>query len=353
MFPGFFMPVMHKTDEKRKAYELEKTFIENDILKLYGATETQYAEAERFALALGRVILQERGLYTVITRTGERTACVTGKYAHEAAAPVDYPVAGDWVLLSERGIERLVARKTLVERAAAGREGYSQPIAANMDICLVCVPANDVNMRKIERFLSATKASGAATVVLLTKADLCSDADATADMVRRALPDAQVILCTNSTPDGYGRARGCLGTGVTAALMGASGVGKSTLINALAGTALETGTTGFGGRGRHTTTHRELILMDAGGVLIDTPGMREFALDDADVESAFSDIDALAAGCRFADCAHLCEPGCAVREAVERGELDRKRYESYVKLKTEKERRVKRLEALARNKRNK
>lgn len=322
-------------------------------MALYGAVQAHFDTASREGLALARVILQERRLYTLITEEGERNAYVTGRFAHEAAGPADYPVAGDWALVSDRGIERLLARRTLIERAAAGKEGYDQPIAANMDVCFVCIPADDVNMRKLERFLSATAASGAAVAVLLTKADLCADIGEAAKTVGQALPDADIVPCTSRTPDGYDRARAYLRPGVTAALMGASGVGKSTLINALAGTALETGETGFGGRGRHTTTHRELILTPTGGVLIDTPGMREFALSSADVEGAFADIDALAQECRFIDCSHICEPGCAVRRALDGGALDRGRYESYIKLRTENERRAQRTRDLARMKHRK
>ncbi len=167
---------------------------------------------------------------------------------------------------------------------------------------------------------------------MLTKADLCADAAAACEQTRARFPGAQVVACTAARPDGFDPLRAYLGAGVTAALLGGSGVGKTTLINALAGTALDTQAVRQDGKGRHTTTWRELILLPGGGILIDTPGMRALALEESDVALTFPDLDALAAHCRFSDCTHDKEPGCAVRAALEQGALDARRYRSYRKL---------------------
>lgn len=312
------------------------------ILLRYGAKDAHFEEAARDGLALARVICQERLAYTLITADGELLLGVTGKFRHGAPDPSYYPVAGDWVLFSEKGIERVISRNTFLTRVAAGNIPYPQPIAANMDLCFVCMPLDGTfNASRLERFVSAAQSSGAQTVVVLTKSDLCGLPEEMLAAARSAAPGLDVVPCTFARGDGYDRIRSYLKEGITAALIGASGVGKSTIINALSDAALETQAVREDGKGRHTTTHRALILLPSGGILIDTPGMRSFALDDSDVASAFLEIDALASACRFRDCTHTQEPGCAVREALAQGRLDERRYRSYLKLSAEEARREK------------
>lgn len=320
--------------------------LNQDILTRYGATDAHFNEARREGLSLARVICQERLCYTLATDAGEIPLGVAGAFRNKAEDPSFYPVAGDWVLFSERGIETILGRKTFLARVAAGSEPYPQPIAANMDYCFVCMPLDGTfNPSKIERFVAAAESSGAKTVVVLTKADLCEDREARLLLIRSIAPKCDAILCTSARADGFDPARAYLKEGVTAALIGASGAGKSTLINALSGADIQTQAVRTDGKGRHTTTRRELLLLPAGGVLIDTPGMRALALEESDVASAFSEIDALASACRFRGCAHACEPGCAVRAALARGEIDERRYRSYLKLRAEQERREKRRES--------
>jgi len=317
--------------------------LNQDILTLYGAKDAHFEQARRENLALARVICQERLCYTLATAAGEIPLGVAGAFRNRAENPSCYPVAGDWVLFSERGIEKVIERKTFLARVAAGKEPYPQPIAANMDCCFVCMPMDGTfNPSKIERFVAAAESSGAKTVVVLTKADLCGELEARLALIKTVAQGYEAILCTSARADGFDPARAYLKEGVTAALIGASGAGKSTLINALSGAALETQAVREDGKGRHTTTRRELILLPAGGVLIDTPGMRSLALEESDVGSAFPEIDALASSCRFRDCTHAHEPGCVVREALARGEIDERRYRSYLKLRVEEERREKR-----------
>ncbi len=317
------------------------TGLENDMLARYGAKETHFNAAKSAGLALGRAICQNRGEYTLAAQNGEIACAVTGRFRHGAENPSLFPVAGDWVLFSQRGIEALLPRETFLCRVAAGKDPYPQPIAANMDVCFVCMPLDSTyNPSKLERFLAAAEKSGAKIVVTLTKADLCADPGQKLAEARALSPGCEAILCSSVSEGGFGAARAYLKTGVTAALIGASGVGKSTLINGLSGgDALETFAVRKDGKGRHTTTRRELLLLPSGGVLIDTPGMRSLALEESDVGAVFPEIEEIARKCRFRDCAHAREPGCAVRAALARGEIDERRYASYLKLKQEELRR--------------
>lgn len=304
-------------------------------LLLYGAKEEYCDIASERKLSLARVVCQRRLRYTLMTAEGEIDCTVSGKFSYAAHRPVDYPVVGDWVLYSAHGIETLVERKTLLTRAAAGKDRYPQPIAANMDFCFICIPANAFNPRKLERYLAVTECSGAKSVVVLTKADLVSNIEQICTTARAFAPTAEIIACSNKFDEGYDAAHRYMKVGITAVLIGPSGVGKSTLINALAGSKIKTNEVRSDGKGRHTTTVRELILLDSGGILIDNPGMRELGLEDSDVNAAFPDIDKLSVNCFFDDCTHMHEPRCAVRAAVARGEISQERYDSYVKLKRE------------------
>lgn len=260
------------------------------------------------------------------------------------------PVTGDRVLLDrveDAGgaavIKALLPRHSLLTRTEAGTRGWSQPIAANVDLALICTSMNEeFNVNRLDRYLAVADGAGVPAALLLTKADLVRDPVPYARSVSALKPPRKYILCSAASGQGLDEVRLLLEGGQTAALLGSSGVGKSTLVNAILGEAkLPTAqVSGFRSKGRHTTTTRELIPLPGGGFLIDTPGMRELRLDVSDVEEGFPDIRALTCQCRFRDCRHLSEPGCAVRQAAEAGALDARRLASYQALFAEQARRA-------------
>ncbi len=291
-----------------------------------------------------RVAAQHRTLYTLLTDSGEMEAEVSGKFRHEAAAPVEYPTVGDFVLItpttaaqSRAIIQRVLPRTSLFVRKAAGSNPYIQAIAANIDIAFVCMSLNEnYNTGRLERYLAVAWDSGATPVVVLTKADLCADVQASLSQATAIAGGADVLLTAEGDASSTALLQTYLQPGVTAAFVGSSGVGKSTLINRLAGdNAMEVSAIGLGGKGHHTTTHRQMLVLPGGGIVIDTPGMRELGVEAADLNRSFADIDKLATGCRFHDCTHTVEPGCAVLAAVEAGELDARRLENYHKIRKE------------------
>ena len=295
-------------------------------------------------LYAGRVVSQSKDLYRVTTEDGDLTAEISGKFRFEARTPSDYPAVGDFVLIDRnedsRGngiIHRVLTRKSAFIRRAAGTSHEEQVVAANIDTVFICMSLNnDYNLRRVERYLGVAWASGATPVVVLTKADLCGDVAERLAELNSAAPGVDVVVTSSLTEDGYASVRKYLGAGVTIAFIGSSGVGKSTLINRLIGRdALETQGLRNDDKGRHTTTRRELIVLPEGGIVIDTPGMREMGLEGADLAKTFADIDELAARCRFRDCTHANEPHCAVRRAVRDGLLSEERLASYLKLKKE------------------
>lgn len=293
-----------------------------------------------------RVITQEKGYYRISDGNSERLAEVSGKYRYTAAAVSDYPAVGDFVVATwpEDGsnsiIESLFPRKSAFIRKDPGDDIHGQIIAANIDTVFVCMSLNNnYNLRRLERYIAVAWDSGAAPVVVLTKADLCSDIDAKIAEIQSVAAGVDVVA-VSSLNDDFEAVKAYLLPGKTVAFLGSSGVGKSTLINKLLGEELiATSEIRNDDRGRHTTTHRELITLPNGASVIDTPGMRELGMWDNEegIETVFSDIEALTAQCRFADCTHKNEPGCAVREALKDGILDEGRWNSYLKLKTENE----------------
>ncbi len=310
----------------------------------WGLTEPfQTAAADFPGLTVGRVVSQERGAYRVICAQGERSAAVSGKYRYEAQAPADYPAVGDIVILDTAPdpavIHALLPRKSVFIRKAAGTGRSEQVVAANVDTVFLCMALNaDFNLRRMERFLSIAWESGATPVVLLTKADLCDDVEGHVAAVSEIAIGADVLVTSSLEKDGCDAVLAYLAKGRTVALIGSSGIGKSTLINRLLGEErIRTGGLRNDEKGRHTTTHRELLLLPMGGVVMDTPGMRELGMWDAaeGLEKTFADIEALAQTCRFADCKHQGEPGCAVRAAIQSGALPQERWLSYQKLQTE------------------
>lgn len=280
----------------------------------------------------------------VITQDAELFAEVSGKFRYDAKHLSDFPAVGDFVMLDrshdQNGngiISHVLTRQSVFERKAAGQTSDTQIVAANIDIVFICSALNnDYNLRRLERYLSIAWSSGAVPVIVLTKADLCEDTEEKLAEVSAVAIGADVLLTSGMVPETLTKLRAYLKDGVTAAFIGSSGVGKSTLINALVGDErLHTAEIRGDNKGRHTTTRRELILLPQGGIVIDTPGMREIGVDSADIAKAFADIDAFTEQCRFHNCTHKCEPGCAVIAAIEKGQLDAKRLESYFKLKKE------------------
>lgn len=293
-----------------------------------------------------RVIAQEKGLYRISNGTEVRTAVVSGKYRYGVQTVSDYPAVGDYVIAEwpegdgNAVITGLFPRRSCFIRKAAGTGNREQVVAANIDTVFICMSLNkNFNIRRLERYLSIAYDSGATPVAVLTKADLCSAVGERIAEAQNAAPGVDVLAVSALDEDTRAVMRHVL-PGRTVAFIGSSGVGKSTLINRLTGTdSIATRETGNDDKGRHTTTHRELITLPNGAFVIDTPGMRELGMWDSGggIDTAFADIEALSRACRYSDCTHNSEPGCAVRKALEDGTLDRARWNSYLKLKTENE----------------
>jgi len=296
-------------------------------------------------LVPGRVAVQHRGAWDVLTERGELRVDATGRLRHEASSTAELPVVGDWAAVATRPeenrgtIQAVLPRRTKVSRKTAWQATEEQVLVANIDVIFLVTSLNeDLNPRRLERYLTLAWESGAQPVFVLTKADLLVDVEPAAAIVEAMAFGVPVVPVSSVSRVGIERVRALLPVGVTGAFIGSSGVGKSTLVNALAGEELlETQEIRADGRGRHTTVRRELIVLPGGGLIIDTPGMRELQLWDADegLEEAFNDVTSLFAHCRFSDCRHDTEPGCAVRAALAAGTLPGERWESYLTLQAE------------------
>ncbi|MGH6964072.1 MAG: ribosome small subunit-dependent GTPase A [Phenylobacterium sp.] len=320
------------------------------MLSAYGWSGSLQDDFTPFAtqgLVPARVTVQQRGRFRLITDQGETESRISGRFAHEAAEG-DYPVTGDWVAVELKAdvavIQHVLPRSTVFTRKAAGPSGAVQVVAANVDVALLAASLNaDLNLRRLERYLATAYESGAKPVIVLTKADACDDVAALVADVEAIAFGAPVIACSVVTGEGLADLSSHLLPGETAVLLGSSGVGKSTLVNALAGSELMVtqAIREDDAHGRHTTTHRELILLPSGALILDTPGMRELALWEADagVEAAFADITAeverIGEDCKFRDCTHGREPGCAVQAALADGTLAADRWQSFQKLQGE------------------
>jgi ribosome small subunit-dependent GTPase A len=298
-----------------------------------------------------RVSRVDRGRLTVLAPDGERRVHPGAGLYDGSGLPG--PAAGDWVALRGELAVAVLPRTSAFVRSVAGRTSGAQVIAANLDTVLVVdALSGDARLRRLERYLAVAWSSGATPVVVLTKADLCDDVAAAVEQVREGAPGVEVLAVSAVTGVGLDGVRALLPRGRTGAMVGPSGVGKSSLVNALAGgTLADTAEVrASDGRGRHTTTARELHLLPGGGLLVDTPGMRELGLyeDGEGIDTAYADVTALADDCRFRDCGHRGEPGCAVAAAIDDGSLDPARYSAWRKLQAEAHRQLLRVDARAR-----
>ncbi|MBD8034047.1 MULTISPECIES: ribosome small subunit-dependent GTPase A [Solibacillus] len=312
----------------------------------YFETQLQSVPFDQTTRLVGRIILEHKHSYRVLTEQGEFLATVSGNFAYHAFSRKDYPAVGDFVIIEQMpGEERAIIhhlfdRKSKFTRKMAGLEVDEQIVATNVDYILLVMSMNaDFNVRRLERYLVAAWDSGATPLIVLTKADLCEDENAHIEEVQSVAFGVDVLTVSAVTGEGITALKEFLTEGKTAALLGSSGAGKSTLTNALLNTdqMKVSHIREDDAKGRHTTTHRELVVLPSGACLIDTPGMRELQLwDQGDsLSTSFSDIDQLADNCRFRDCKHKNEPGCAVLKAVKVGELELARLTSFFKLQRE------------------
>lgn len=297
---------------------------------------------------IGRVVAEHKERYIVRTETGEVEAEITGNMRFTAKSREDFPAVGDWVTLTMYDTEfsiinKILPRFSVISRQSVGQFGEIQIIAANIDYAfLVQAVDRDFNINRLERYLTICHASKVSPIIILTKTDLITGQHLAViiDSIQKRIENIPVIAVSNETQDGYDALKKNIEKGKTYCMLGSSGVGKSTLLNNLSGRtvmktdAISTST----GKGRHITSHRELIVLENGGILIDNPGMRDVGIVDAagGLATTFDKIIGLSQDCKFKDCRHISETGCAVLEAVEKGEIDRKSYDNYLKTEREK-----------------
>ncbi len=306
-------------------------------------------EGERYrknGWAVGRVAIAHKNTCILYSEWGELSAEVTGKLRHRAAGAQDFPAVGDWVAISVREgenratIHEILPRKSKFSRKSAGAKTEEQIVATNIDtVFLVSGLDGDFNLRRIERYLILAWESGINPVIVLNKADLCEDVEERIWQVEAIAPATPIVAISAANCQGFEALTTYLKPGQTAALLGSSGVGKSTIANQLTGTSDRKvqPVRASDDRGKHSTTHRELILLPSGGLLLDTPGMRElqiWAKGEA-IQETFAEVETLAKRCRFRNCQHEREPGCAVQQALEEGTLDWQRFQNYQKLQKE------------------
>jgi len=308
--------------------------------------ETRFVPYREQGLLPGRVSIQHKDRYVLLTEKGEVNANVSGKFRFDVSGLQEFPAVGDWVAYEidpgdkSAVIHHVLERRSKFSRKVAGDRPDEQIIAANIDIAFLVMGLDgDYNLRRLERYLTAAKESEARSVIVLNKSDLCPFLEECAQEVLSIAQGIDVIVMSALRAEDVAPLLSFLTPGITGVLLGSSGVGKSTITNQLLGmehskiqTVRKTDS-----HGRHTTPHRELLLLPNGGIIIDTPGLRELQLwsGEESVQESFDDIEELATNCRFRDCRHEAEPGCAVKSAMEEGTLEPNRYESYQKLQRE------------------
>lgn len=318
-----------------------------DSLKLYGLTQehitymAQNGTAD--TLTPARVLSRNRNIYHLMTEEGPMTGTLSGKYQYEHETAL-YPVVGDWVLIEAKDqlgvIQEMFPRKGKFSRKEAGQVTNEQVLAANVDLIFIVTGLDsNFNLSRIQRYRTVALEGGAQPVLILNKADLCDDLEEKIEAVRAIAPEDPIHAVSSWTGDGLESLKSYLVDGTTVAFFGSSGVGKSSLTNALLNEAVmaTSSVSAAHGKGRHTTTTAELMRLPSGGCLIDTPGIREIQIwchEDA-VESGFEDIAALAAACQFDNCKHQAEPGCAVKKALRLGTLSERHYNNYQNMKRE------------------
>lgn len=297
---------------------------------------------------IGRVISEHKESYIVKTEKGELRAEITGNLRFSAKGRENFPAVGDWVALTIHDadfclIHGILPRQSVISRQAVGQFGEIQIIASNIDYALLVQAVDrDFNINRLERYLTICHASRVNCIIVLTKTDLIEETELAAicASIKQRIENVPVVAISNQTQAGYEALGGLIKKGKTYCMLGSSGVGKSTLLNNLSGRAImKTDVISAStNKGRHITSHRELVLLDNGGILIDNPGMREVGIVDLaqGLENTFDKIIDLAKECRFKDCTHSNEAGCAVLEAVQKGEVDQSSYESYMKMEREK-----------------
>ncbi len=304
-----------------------------------------FAKHQNQGLQPGRVFTHNRQIYSIYTNSGEITAEISGSLLYRVDEP-ELPVVGDWIAFRQHApgdlavIHEVLPRRNKFSRKAAGRAFTEQVIAANIDtLFVVCGLDHDYNLRRLERYLAAASEIGASVVIVLTKSDLCRNVEELVNDVVSIAPAIPILPVNALSVESVATLLCHLGEGRTATLIGSSGVGKSTIVNQLLGGGAQSTqpTRECDGRGRHTTTQRELFILPRGGLVLDNPGIRELHLwsDSASFDTAFPEIEALAESCEFRDCSHQSDRGCAVQDALARGHLGQERWRSYLKLQRE------------------
>ncbi len=313
------------------------------FLKDYGFSERFALEAELYPeLSPARVTAQHKGLYNIVTESGECSCEISGRFRYETAEMVEFPTVGDFVMVKKVGggsnaiIQHVLSRKSIFMRTAVGLTGQAQPVVTNVDIVFICMSLNNnFNLSRLERYLGVAWDSKATPVIILTKSDLCDDVKSYIDEAERVSLYSDVIALS-IFDDIDEKLSPYLEPGTTVAFIGSSGVGKSTIINKLLGDDIVlTADISKDDKGRHTTTGKQMYCCSNGSVLIDTPGMRELGVQTVDLSSTFDEIEKLTMDCKFSDCTHSNEKGCAILKALSDGLLEKRRFENYLKLKAE------------------